>query len=185
MIDDIRKDAEARMKKSLAALDTALKRVRTGRAHPSLLDNITVDYYGAETPLQQLGNISVEEGRTLTISPFDKSMIPQIERAIMTSDLGLNPSTSGSLIRLPLPPLTEETRRDLVKVVRAEAEQARVSLRSVRRDANSDLKELLKEKEISEDERKRGEDEVQKLTDKYVADTDAAVEKKVQEILSQ
>ena len=106
MIDDIRKDAEARMKKSLAALDTALKRVRTGRAHPSLLDNITVDYYGAETPLQQLGNISVEEGRTLTISPFDKSMIPQIERAIMTSDLGLNPSTSGSLIRLPLPPLT-------------------------------------------------------------------------------
>jgi ribosome recycling factor len=124
VIDDIRKDAESRMKKSLAALDTALKRVRTGRAHPSLLDNITVDYYGAETPLQQLGNISVEEGRTLTISPFDKSLIPQIERAIMTSDLGLNPSTSGSLIRLPLPPLTEETRRDLVKVVRAEAEQA-------------------------------------------------------------
>ena len=185
MIDDIRKDAEARMKKSLAALDTALKRVRTGRAHPSLLDNITVDYYGAETPLQQLGNISVEEGRTLTISPFDKSMIPQIERAIMTSDLGLNPSTSGSLIRLPLPPLTEETRRDLVKVVRAEAEQARVSLRSVRRDANSDLKELLKEKEISEDERKRGEDEVQKLTDKYVADCDTAAAQKEKEILTQ
>ena len=184
MIDDIRKDAEARMKKSLAALDTALKRVRTGRAHPSLLDNITLDYYGAETPLQQLGNISVEEGRTLTISPFDKSMIPQIERAIMTSDLGLNPSTSGSLIRLPLPPLTEETRRDLVKVVRAEAEQARVSLRSVRRDANSDLKELLKEKEISEDEERRGEELIQQLTDKMVVEVDRVLKEKEEELMT-
>jgi ribosome recycling factor len=184
VIDDIRKDAEARMKKSLAALDTALKRVRTGRAHPSLLDNITVDYYGAETPLQQLGNISVEEGRTLTISPFDKSMIPQIERAIMTSDLGLNPSTSGSLIRLPLPPLTEETRRDLVKVVRAEAEQARVSLRSVRRDANSDLKELLKEKEISEDEERRGEELIQQLTDKMVVEVDRVLKEKEEELMT-
>jgi len=184
VIDDIRKDAESRMKKSLAALDTALKRVRTGRAHPSLLDNITVDYYGAETPLQQLGNISVEEGRTLTISPFDKSMIPQIERAIMTSDLGLNPSTSGSLIRLPLPPLTEETRRDLVKVVRAEAEQARVSVRSVRRDANSDLKELLKEKEISEDEERRGEELVQQLTDKMVIEVDRVLKEKEEELMT-
>lgn len=184
MIDDIRKDAESRMKKSLAALDTALKRVRTGRAHPSLLDNITVDYYGAETPLQQLGNISVEEGRTLTISPFDKSLIPQIERAIMTSDLGLNPSTSGSLIRLPLPPLTEETRRDLVKVVRAEAEQARVSVRSVRRDANSDLKELLKEKEISEDEERRGEELIQQLTDKMVAEVDKVLKEKEEELMT-
>ena len=182
MIDDIRKDAESRMKKSLAALDTALKRVRTGRAHPSLLDNITVDYYGAETPLQQLGNISVEEGRTLTISPFDKSLIPQIERAIMTSDLGLNPSTSGSLI--PLPPLTEETRRDLVKVVRAEAEQARVSVRSVRRDANSDLKELLKEKEISEDEERRGEELVQQLTDKMVIEVDRVLKEKEEELMT-
>ena len=182
MIDDIRKDAESRMKKSLAALDTALKRVRTGRAHPSLLDNITVDYYGAETPLQQLGNISVEEGRTLTISPFDKSLIPQIERAIMTSDLGLNPSTSGSLIRLP--PLTEETRRDLVKVVRAEAEQARVSVRSVRRDANSDLKELLKEKEISEDEERRGEELVQQLTDKMVIEVDRVLKEKEEELMT-
>jgi|TARA_R100001460_G_scaffold28991_3_gene57753 ribosome recycling factor len=184
VIDDIRKDAESRMKKSLAALDTALKRVRTGRAHPSLLDNITVDYYGAETPLQQLGNISVEEGRTLTISPFDKSLIPQIERAIMTSDLGLNPSTSGSLIRLPLPPLTEETRRDLVKVVRAEAEQARVSVRSVRRDANSDLKELLKEKEISEDEERRGEELVQQLTDKMVIEVDRVLKEKEEELMT-
>jgi len=184
VIDDIRKDAESRMKKSLDALDTAMKRIRTGRAHPSLLDNITVDYYGAETPLQQLGNISVEEGRTLTISPFDKSMIPQIERAIMTSDLGLNPSTSGSLIRLPLPPLTEETRRDLVKVVRAEAEQARVSLRSVRRDANSDLKELLKEKEISEDEERRGEELIQQLTDKMVVEVDRVLKEKEEELMT-
>ncbi|MCK5886173.1 MAG: ribosome recycling factor, partial [Alcanivorax sp.] len=184
MIDDIRKDAESRMKKSLAALDTALKRVRTGRAHPSLLDNITVDYYGAETPLQQLGNISVEEGRTLTISPFDKSLIPQIERAIMTSDLGLNPSTSGSLIRLPLPPLTEETRRDLIKVVRAEAEQARVSVRSVRRDANSDLKELLKEKEISEDEERRGEELIQQLFDKMVVEVDRVLKEKEEELMT-
>jgi len=184
VIDDIRKDAESRMKKSLAALDTALKRVRTGRAHPSLLDNITVDYYGAATPLQQLGNISVEEGRTLTISPFDKSLIPQIERAIMTSDLGLNPSTSGSMIRLPLPPLTEETRRDLVKVVRAEAEQARVSVRSVRRDANNDLKELLKEKEISEDEERRGEELVQQLTDKMVVEVDRVLKEKEEELMT-
>lgn len=184
MIDDIRKDAESRMKKSLAALDTALKRVRTGRAHPSLLDNITVDYYGAETPLQQLGNISVEEGRTLTISPFDKSLIPQIERAIMVSDLGLNPSTSGSLIRLPLPPLTEETRRDLVKVVRAEAEQARVSVRSVRRDANNDLKELLKEKEISEDEERRGTELIQQLTDKMVEEVDCVLKEKEEELMT-
>ncbi|MBL4569769.1 MAG: ribosome recycling factor [Alcanivorax sp.] len=184
MIDDIRKDAESRMKKSLVALDTALKRVRTGRAHPSLLDNITVDYYGADTPLQQLGNISVEEGRTLTISPFDKSLIPQIERAIMTSDLGLNPSTSGSMIRLPLPPLTEETRRDLVKVVRAEAEQAKVSVRSIRRDANSDLKELLKEKEISEDEERRGEELIQQLTDKMVVEVDRVLKEKEEELMT-
>ena len=184
MIDDIRKDAESRMKKSLVALDTALKRVRTGRAHPSLLDNITVDYYGADTPLQQLGNISVEEGRTLTISPFDKSLIPQIERAIMTSDLGLNPSTSGSMIRLPLPPLTEETRRDLVKVVRAEAEQAKVAVRSIRRDANSDLKELLKEKEISEDEERRGEELIQQLTDKMVVEVDRVLKEKEEELMT-
>jgi ribosome recycling factor len=184
VIDDIRSDAQSRMKKSLEALDTAMKRVRTGRAHPSLLDNITIEYYGAETPLNQMGNISVEEGRTLTISPFDKSLIPQIERAILMSDLGLNPSTSGTLIRLPLPPLTEETRRDLVKVVRAEAEQARVSIRNVRRDANSDLKELLKEKEISEDEQRRGEEQIQQLTDKMVAEVESVLKEKLLPILS-
>ena len=182
MIDDIRNDAQSRMKKSLEALDTAMKRVRTGRAHPSLLDNITIEYYGAETPLNQMGNISVEEGRTLTISPFDKSLIPQIERAIMMSDLGLNPSTSGTLIRLP--PLTEETRRDLVKVVRAEAEKARVSVRNVRRDANGDLKELLKEKEISEDEQRRGEEQIQQLTDKMVAQVESVLKEKEEELMT-
>ncbi len=184
MIDDIREDAESRMKKSLSALDTAMKRIRTGRAHPSLLDNVTVDYYGSETPLKQLGNISVEEGRTLTISPFDKSLIPQIEKAIMTSDLGLNPSTSGNLIRLPLPPLTEETRKDLVKVVRGEAEQARVSIRNIRRDANGDLKELLKEKEISEDESRRGEELIQQLTDKMVAEVEKVLKEKEEELMT-
>lgn len=184
MINEIRDDAQSRMGKSLEALDAAMKRVRTGRAHPSLLDGITVDYYGAETPLKQLGNISVEEGRTLTISPFDKTLIPQIEKAIMVSDLGLNPSTSGDLIRLPLPPLTEETRRDLVKVVRGEAEQARVSIRNIRRDANSDLKELQKEKEISEDEQRKGEEQVQQLTDKMVAEVDRVLKEKEEELMT-
>ena len=184
MINEIRDDAQSRMGKSLEALDAAMKRVRTGRAHPSLLDGITVDYYGAETPLKQLGNISVEEGRTLTISPFDKTLIPQIEKAIMVSDLGLNPSTSGDLIRLPLPPLTEETRRDLVKVVRGEAEQARVSIRNIRRDANSDLKELQKEKEISEDEQRKGEEQIQQLTDKMVGEVDRVLKEKEEELMT-
>ena len=183
MIDDIRKDAESRMKKSLAALDTALKRVRTGRAHPSLLDNITVDYYGAETPLQQLGNISVEEGRTLTISPFDKSMIPQIERAIMTSDLGLNPATNGDTIRLPMPALTEETRKDYIKQARAEAEKGRVSVRNIRRDANGSVKDLLKEKEITEDESRGAEDAIQKLTDKFIGQVDDLLAEKEKDLM--
>ena len=184
MIDEIRKDAESRMKKSLEALETALRRVRTGRAHPSLLDTISVSYYGADTPLSQLANIGVEEGRTLIVSPFDKQLVPDIEKAIMKSDLGLNPSTAGTVIRLPLPPLTEETRRDLVKVVRAECEHARVALRNVRRDANSDLKELLKEKEISEDEARHGEAQIQQLTDKMVAEADKALKTKEEELMS-
>ena len=185
MIEDIKKDAQSRMKKSLESLDVALKRVRTGRAHPSLLDGVTVAYYGSPTPLSQLANISVEEGRTLVVSPFDRSLVPEVEKAIMTSDLGLNPSTAGTVIRLPLPPLTEETRKDLVKVVRAEVEHARVAIRNIRRDANGDLKDLLKEKEISEDDRKRSEDDVQKMTDKHVGEVDDAVAKKEQEILTQ
>lgn len=184
MIEDIKKDAEERMKKSLDSLDVALKRVRTGRAHPSLLDSITVSYYGSDSPLNQLANISVEEGRTLLITPFDKSVIPDIERAIMTSDLGLNPSTAGMVIRLPLPALTEETRRDLVKVVRAEAEHAKVAVRNIRRDANGDFKDLLKEKEISEDEARHAEEQIQQLTDRMVADVDKMLKTKEEELMT-
>ena len=184
MIDDIRKDAESRMKKSLDALDVALKKVRTGRAHPSLLDAIHVEYYGAATPLSQLANISVEEGRTLLVSPFDKQLVPDIERAIMKSDLGLNPSTAGTVIRLPLPALTEETRRDLVKVVKGEAEQCRVAIRNIRRDANSDLKELLKEKEISEDDARHGEEQIQQLTDRMVGRVEEMLKEKEADLMS-
>ena len=184
MINDICKDAESRMKKSLEALENALKRVRTGRAHPSLLDNINVDYYGSPTPIKQLGNISVEEGRTLTISPFDSSMISKIEKAIMTSDLGLNPSNTGVLIRLPLPPLTEETRREFVKVVRGEVETCRVSIRNIRREANSDLKELLKEKDITEDEERRGEELIQQLTDKMIGLAEKSLKIKEDELMT-
>lgn len=184
MIEDIVKDAGERMQKSLEALEKNLKKVRTGRAHPSLLDNIHVHYYGAETPLNQLANISVEEGRTLVVTPFDKQLVPDVEKAIHASDLGLNPSTAGTVIRLPLPPLTEETRKDLVKVVRAEAEHARVAIRNVRRDANSDLKELLKEKEISEDDERNGEEQIQQLTDKMVKGVDEALKEKEEELLT-
>ena len=183
MIEDIKKDAQSRMKKSLESLDVALKRVRTGRAHPSLLDGVTVAYYGSPTPLSQLANISVEEGRTLVVSPFDRSLVPDVEKAIMTSDLGLNPSTAGTVIRLPLPPLTEETRKDLVKVVRAEVEHARVAIRNIRRDANGDLKDLLKEKEISEDEAHKGEEDAQKITDAHIKKVDEAFAVKEQEVM--
>lgn len=184
MIEEIRKDAESRMKKSLEALDVALARVRTGRAHPSLLDNVLVPYYGADTPLNQLANISVEEGRTLLVSPFDQQLVPEVEKAIMKSDLGLNPSTAGNVIRLPLPALTEETRRDLVRVVRNEAEGARVSIRNIRRDANADIKELLKEKEISEDEQRRGEEVIQQLTDKMVEEVDRRLKAKEEDLMT-
>ncbi|WP_101675202.1 ribosome recycling factor [Alloalcanivorax mobilis] len=184
MIEDIKKDAQERMKKSLESLETALKKVRTGRAHPSLLDTITISYYGSDTPLSQVANISVEEGRTLVVSPFDKSLIQDVERAIMTSDLGLNPSTAGTVIRLPLPPLTEETRRDLVKVVRSEAEHAKVAIRNIRRDANGDFKDLLKEKEISEDEARHGEEQIQQLTDRMVAEVDKMLKTKEEELMT-
>ncbi|MCG8314227.1 MAG: ribosome recycling factor [Pseudomonadales bacterium] len=183
MINEIKADAEARMKKSIAALETAFKKVRTGRAHPGILDTVMVSYYGTDTPLKQVANVGVEDGRTLTVSPWEKHLIPDVEKAILKSDLGLNPSTSGDLIRLPMPPLTEETRRDLIKVVKAEAEQGRVSIRNIRRDANSDLKELLKEKEISEDEERRGEDDIQKLTDKYVAVVETMLQEKEKDLL--
>lgn len=183
MIDDIKQDAEMRMKKTIEALETAFKKIRTGRAHPGILEGVMVSYYGVDTPLQQVANVGVEDGRTLTVSPWEKPMIPEVEKALMKADLGLNPSTSGDLIRLPMPPLTEETRRDLIKVVRSEAEQGRVSIRNVRRDANSDIKELLKEKEISEDDERRGQDIIQKLTDTYVAEIESRVQQKEKDLL--
>lgn len=169
MIEDIKKDAESRMKKSLDALGNAFKKIRTGRAHPSILDSVMVPYYGSDTPLKQVANINIEDGRTLSISCWEKQLVPEIERAIMKADLGLNPSSNGDLIRVPMPPLTEQTRKEMIKLCKAETEQGRVSVRNIRRDANSDLKDLLKEKEISEDEERKGQDDIQKLTDKYIA----------------
>jgi ribosome recycling factor len=183
MIEDIKQDAEERMDKSLLALDAAFARIRTGRAHPSLLDGISVNYYGTDTPLNQLANITVEDARTLVISPWEKPIIPDVERAILKSNLGLNPSTSSDNIRLPMPPLTEENRRDLTKVAKAEAEHTRVAIRNIRRDANSDLKDYLKEKEITEDEQRRGEDLVQKLTDAKVKKIDSALDAKEADLM--
>lgn len=183
MVEDIKKDAESRMKKSLETLRQEFSKIRTGRAHTSLLDHIKVTYYGSEVPLNQAANINVGDARTLTVTPWDKSMVPVVEKAITTSDLGLNPSTSGNVIRVVLPPLTEERRRDMVKVVRGEAESARVAVRNIRRDANADIKTLLKEKDITEDEERRAEEEIQKLTDKYVAEVDKLLENKEADLM--
>ncbi len=183
MIDEIKSDAENRMKNSLEALKSAFNKIRTGRAHPSILDSVMVNYYGQETPLKQVAGVNVEDNRTLVVMPYEKSMIPTVEKAIMMADLGLNPSSSGDAIRVPMPMLTEETRRNMVKQAKADAEHGRVSIRNARRDANNDLKELLKEKEISEDEERRGQDEVQKLTDKYIAEVDKMLKKKEEDLM--
>ena len=173
MINDIIDDARSRMEKCIESLKLNLTKLRTGRAHPSLLDHITVEYYGSPTPLQQVASVGVESSRVLTVTPWEKDMVALIEKAIMKSDLGLNPATSGMVIRVPLPALTEERRRDLTKVVREEAEKARVAVRNVRRDANGDFKELLKEKEISEDDERRAEQSIQKITDEIIKKIDA------------
>ena len=183
MISDIKKDAEARMKKSLEALDVAFKKIRTGRAHPSILDGVMVSYYGVDTPLKQVANVNVEDARTLAITAWEKNLIPVIEKAIMKADLGLNPATNGELIRVPMPALTEQTRRDMIKICKAESEHARVAIRNIRRDANGDIKELLKEKEITEDDERRGQDDIQKLTDKYVAEVEEMLKKKEADLL--
>ncbi|MEI8594882.1 MULTISPECIES: ribosome recycling factor [Photobacterium] len=183
MINDIKTDAQTRMDKSVEALKTQLAKVRTGRAHPSLLDGIQVDYYGSNTPLRQVANVIAEDARTLAITVFDKELTPKIEKAIMMSDLGLNPSSAGTVIRVPLPPLTEERRKDLVKVVRAEAEQGRVAIRNIRRDANAEVKALLKDKEISEDDDRRAQDDIQKLTDAAVKKIDTILEAKEKELM--
>ncbi|WP_370215255.1 MULTISPECIES: ribosome recycling factor [Idiomarina] len=171
------------MEKSVESLRSQMSKVRTGRAHPSILDSVMVNYYGVDTPLKQLANITTEDSRTLALTVFDKSSAQAVEKAILTSDLGLNPASAGAVIRIPLPPLTEERRRDLVKIVRAEAEQARVAVRNIRRDANNDLKELLKEKEITEDEEHSAEDDVQKLTDTYVKKIDESLKAKEQDLM--
>jgi len=183
VINEIKQDAQERMGKSVEALKSSLTKVRTGRAHASLLDNISVDYYGMATPLNQVGNISVPDARTLAITVFDKGMIGAVEKAILKSDLGLNPQSNGTLIRIPLPPLTEERRKDLVKVVRGEAEGGKVAIRNIRRDANSDYKSLLKEKEISEDEHHQAEDEIQKITDTYIKQIDEILAIKEAELM--
>lgn len=183
MINELKQDAKQRMEKSVEALRHQISKIRTGRAHPSLLDGIMVPYYGTDTPLRQLANITVEDARTLAITVFDKSASGAVEKAILTSDLGLNPAGAGSVIRVPLPPLTEERRRDLVKLVRAEAEQGRIAVRNIRRDANNDLKELLKEKEITEDEERKAAEDVQKLTDTYIAKIDEALAEKEKDLM--
>lgn len=175
MINDIKKDAEVRMQKSLDALAGNFNKIRTGRAHPSILDGVSVSYYGSDTPLSQLANISVEDARTLAISPWEKQLVPEIEKAIMKSDLGLNPATTGDLIRVPMPALTEETRKGFFKTAKSEAEGARVSIRNIRRDAIASVKDLLKEKDISEDDDRRAQDDIQKITDKYIASVESAL----------
>ena len=184
MIDDIKQDTKERMDKALEALAHNFNKIRTGRAHPSLLDSIRIEYYGAETPLNQLANINIEDARTLSVVAFDKAITPDIERAIMKSDLGLNPATAGDVIRIPMPVLTEETRKGYIKQARGEAESARVSVRNARRDGLSMLKELLKEKEISEDEERRAQDVVQKLTDDYVARVESALGEKENDLMA-
>ena len=184
MISDIQQDASTRMGKSIEALKNEFSKIRTGRANPRLLDQISVSYYGSESPLSQVANVAVEDARTLTVTPWEKGMVQAIEKAIMASDLGLNPATSGSVIRIPLPPLTEERRRDLVKIVKHEAENSRISIRNIRRDANSEVKEALKEKLISEDDAHAGEDKIQKLTDQYIKEVEKLLEEKEADLLS-
>jgi ribosome recycling factor len=184
MINEIKKDAQERMKKSLESLDHAFAKIRTGRAHPSILDSVMVSYYGADTPLRQVANVVAEDSRTLALTVFDKTMIQAVEKAIMTSDLGLNPATAGTTIRVPMPALTEETRKGYTKQARAEAENARVAVRNIRRDALAQLKDLVKEKEISEDDERRAADEVQKLTDRFVGEIEKALEAKEADLMA-
>lgn len=183
MLNEIQKDAQNRMEKSLEAFQNHITKIRTGRASPSLLDGIMVEYYGSATPLRQLANIVAEDSRTLAITVFDKSITPAVEKAIMASDLGLNPASAGTVIRVPLPPLTEERRRDLTKIVRSEAEQGRVSIRNIRRDANEQVKVLLKDKQISEDDERKTQDIVQKITDNMIKKLDIILAEKEKELM--
>ncbi|WP_114417305.1 ribosome recycling factor [Marinospirillum perlucidum] len=183
MINEIKKDAQERMDKSIESLHGAFNKIRTGRAHPSILDAIKVEYYGSDVPIGQVANVNVEDNRTLVVVPWEKTMVPVVEKAIMKSDLGLNPSTAGSNIRVPMPALTEETRKGYIKQARGEAENARVAIRNIRRDANNHLKALLKDKEITEDDERRAQDEIQKLTDKHTAEIDKLLGSKEEDLM--
>lgn len=183
MINEIKQDATSRMLKSIEVLKGEFSKIRTGRAHTSLLDHLRVDFYGNEVPINQAANVSVQDARTLSVQPWDRTMVPVIEKAIMNSNLGLNPVTSGDNIRVPLPPLTEERRKDMIRIVRQESENGRVAIRNIRRDAISDLKELQKEKEITEDELHRAEDDIQKITDKHVGEMDALLGLKEKDLM--
>ena len=183
MIDEIKKDAGSRMAKSVAALQQELTKIRTGRAHTSLLDHIAVEYYGSQVPLNQVSNVGVEDSRTLVVTPWEKDMVQPIEKAIMNSDLGLNPVSAGTVIRVPLPLLTEERRKDMIRIVRNEAEGGRIAIRNIRRDALHDVKELLKEKMIGEDDERRGEGEIQDITDKHVGQVDKVLADKESELM--
>ena len=183
MIADIKKNAEQKMNKSLETLKADFGKVRTGRAHTGILDHVTVDYYGNPTPISQVANLTLVDARTISVQPWEKNMVAPVEKAIRDADLGLNPATNGDQIRVPMPMLTEERRRDLIKVVKSEAENARVAVRNIRRDANDHLKKLVKDKEISEDEERRAQDDIQKLTDRFVAEVDKALQSKEADLM--
>lgn len=183
MINEIKQDSEKRMMKTIESLKVDMTKIRTGRANAGLLDHVQVDYYGTPTLLSQVANITASDSRTILVTPWEKSMVAAVEKAILTSDLGLNPATSGNAIRVPMPPLTEERRKELIKVVRNEGEQGRVSVRNIRRDANSQLKDLVKDKAISEDDERRATDVIQKLTDKYIAEIDALLVAKEKDLM--
>ncbi len=183
MLEEYQQDAEQRMQKSVDALAGAFNKIRTGRAHPSILEGLRIDYYGSLTPLTQVANVGVEDARTLSVTPWEKNLVPDIEKAIMKSDLGLNPVTAGAVIRVPMPALTEETRKGYIKQARQEAENSRVSVRNIRRDVLADIKELQKEKEISEDQERKAQDDIQKVTDKYIGKIDAALKVKEADLM--
>lgn len=184
MLNEVKQDATIRMHKSIESLTHELSKIRTGRAHPALLDQVHVNYYGNNTPIRQIANISVEDGRTLIVTPWDRSQTAAVEKAILNCGLGLNPNTAGNVIRVPMPPLTEERRRDLIKLVRHEAEHARVTIRGVRREANHNLKELVKDKLISEDDERRGNEAIQKLTDQNIQEVDGILQDKEKDLLA-
>lgn len=183
MINELKKDAEERMAKAIEALGHTFNKIRTGRAHPSLLDGLSIEYYGVETPLSQVASIVVEDARTLNVTPWEKSVVPDVEKAIMKSELGLNPTTAGTVIRIPLPPLTEETRKNYGRQAKKEAEGARISIRNIRRDVLSDVKDLLKEKEITEDEERKAQDDIQKITDNFIGKVDEALAVKEKDLM--